>query len=249
MHSQFPTYCIFPLGDNGVTVDYGNSINEETNQLVIAWFNHLRAFSLPGMTEVVPAYSSFTVYYDIITARKLASPGQAGFDFIKAALEQRMTEPFEQESAVERLVKIPVCYEEEFAPDLSYLAAEKNLTVEEVIRIHTQRKYKVYMLGFLPGFSYMGEVDEKIAMPRKLQPHPVEAGGVGIAGKQTGIYPLHSPGGWQIIGRTPVKLFNPRQEEPCLLQAGDRVEFYPVSKKEFLEIQDFASREGTGRRL
>jgi inhibitor of KinA len=201
------------------------------------------------MTEVVPAYSSFTVYYDIIAARKTALPGQTGFDHIRALLEQRMTRPLQQETTIERLVKIPVCYEEEFAPDLSYLAAEKKMTAEEVVEIHTQKKYKVYMLGFLPGFSYMGEVDERIAMPRKLQPHPVEAGAVGIAGRQTGIYPLHSPGGWQIIGRTPVKLFDPHHEEPCLLKAGDRVEFYPVSKKEFLEIQNPFPVEGKTRGL
>ncbi len=250
MNAPLPTYRIFPLGDNGLTVDFGNSIDEVTNQLVLGWFENLRQSPLPGMTEVVPAYSSFTVYYDITAARKKTPAGQTGFDHIRAALEQRLAQPFRQEAVVERLMKIPVCYENEFAPDLSYLAAEKKLSAEEVIGIHIQQKYKVYMLGFLPGFSYMGEVDEKIAMPRKPQPQPVDAGGVGIAGRQTGIYPLHSPGGWQIIGRTPVKLFDPNQEEPCLLKAGDKVEFYSISKKVFFEIQNAPSlREGTGRGL
>jgi inhibitor of KinA len=243
-------YRIFPLGDTGLTVDFGNRIDEEINRLVIGWFDHLRESPLPGMTEVVPAYSSFTIYYDIIAAKKKAAEGQTGFDLIKAALEQRLTHSSKQEAVPERLVRIPVCYKDEFAPDLPYLANEKKLAVEEVIRIHTQQKYKLYMLGFLPGFSYMGEVDEKIAMPRKPQPQLVEAGGVGIAGRQTGIYPLQSPGGWQIIGRTPLKLFDPYADEPCLLRAGDRVEFYSISKKDFFEIQNPPSlREGTGRGL
>ncbi len=158
-------------------------------------------------------------------------------------LEERLQQPVQQDQIKERLLNIPVCYDQEFAWDIQQLAATKNISVEEVIQIHTARQYKVYMLGFLPGFAYMGEVDEKIATPRKPQPVNIEAGSVGIAGKQTGIYPLSSPGGWQIIGRTPMKLFNAAEEEPTLLKAGDTVQFYSINKNEFEEIKKTGSQK------
>lgn len=132
--------------------------------------------------------------------------------------------------------RIPVCYEQEFAPDLVWVAGQKGLSPEQVIELHCARVYRVYMIGFLPGFSYMGTVDEQLQLPRKERPVPVMAGGVGIAGAQTGIYPLNSPGGWQIIGRTPVKLFNPYQHPPVYLQTGNHVQFYPISSGEFREL-------------
>jgi len=135
------------------------------------------------------------------------------------------------------LIRIPVCYDNEFAIDLPWIAEQKSLTREEIIRLHSSRQYHVYMLGFLPGFSYMGEVDEKIIVRRKPEPQQILAGSVGIAGKQTGIYPLNSPGGWQIIGRTPLKMFNKDNIEPCLLKAGDAVEFYSITSEEFDYIQ------------
>jgi len=232
------TYRIFPLGDAAVTIDLEKGIDEAANSLVISWLNQLQSDPLPGMTELIPAYSSLTVYYDIIRAKKTAKPGQTAFEHIREQLEKRLQQPVQQNAVKQRLVRVPVCYEDEFAPDLHYLASEKNIPVEEVVRLHCAKEYKVYMLGFLPGFAYMGEVDEQIVMPRKPQPHPVEAGGVGIAGKQTGIYPLNSPGGWQIIGRTPLNLFDPHSEEPTLLKAGDRVQFYPVTAKDYYDIKN-----------
>jgi inhibitor of KinA len=148
-------------------------------------------------------------------------------------MNERLHQPLPQNDSTSELINIPVCYDPEFGPDLENLAREKNITTEDVIRIHTSKPYRVFMLGFLPGFAYMGEVDERISMSRKNQPVPVAAGSVGIAGKQTGIYPLLSPGGWQIIGRTPVHLFNKEKEQTTLLKAGDRVQFIPVSKNEF----------------
>ena len=143
---------------------------------------------------------------------------------------------------------IPVCYDDEFAIDLPWIAEQKNLTREEIVLLHSSRQYHVYMLGFLPGFSYMGEVDERIVVPRKPEPLPISAGSVGIAGKQTGIYPLNSPGGWQIIGRTPLKMFNKDNDEPCLLKAGDSVEFYSITIDEFNHIQNTPSPRGEGVR-
>ena len=229
-------YRIFPLGDTAVTVDFGNCIDEAINREVVARFNQLQQHPLRGMIEAAPAYSSFVVYYDVLKVRKAIPPGHTAFEFIKQQLEDRLQQPVQQNDLTGRLIKIPVCYEDEFALDIQHLSTTKNISIDEVIQIHTAKQYKVYMLGFLPGFAYMGEVDEKIAIPRKAQPVNIMAGSVGIAGRQTGIYPLASPGGWQIIGRTPLKLFDATKEEPILLSAGDKVQFYSISKNEFEEI-------------
>ena len=149
-------------------------------------------------------------------------------------IKKLMEEDMEISSLPSRKIKIPVCYAEKYALDINEISKEKKLPVDEIIRLHTAKKYRVYMIGFLPGFAYMGEVDEQIAIPRKAQPRTkVEAGSVGIAGMQTGIYPLNSPGGWQIIGKTPVKLFNKEKDDPVLLQPGDEIEFYSITKDEF----------------
>lgn len=233
MNSPTLPYRIFPLGDSAITVDFGNMINEAINNEIIARFDELRHDPLPGMIEAVPAYSSLTVYYDVLKVKKTIPAGHTAFEILKLQLERRLQQQVQQKNIAERLIKIPVCYDGEYAPDMQHLTAKKNITADEVIQIHTSKTYKVYMLGFLPGFAYMGEVDEKIAIPRKLQPVNIMAGSVGIAGKQTGIYPLASPGGWQIIGRTSLKLFDANKEEPTLLRAGDRVQFYSITKDEF----------------
>ena len=233
MNSPDLPYRIFSLGDAAITVDFGNRIDETINNDVIARFNQLRQEPLPGMIEAVPAYSSLSIYYDITALRKKIPPGQTVYEWMKGQLEERLKQPVQQDQITGRLLRIPVCYDEEFARDIQTLAGTKNISVEEVIQIHVSKKYKVYMLGFLPGFPYMGEVDERIAMPRKAQPAKIKEGSVGIAGKQTGIYPLASPGGWQIIGRTPLKLFDIAVEEPTLLRAGDIVQFYSITKNEF----------------
>ena len=276
MNHPILPYRIFPLGDSAITIDLGNRIDPILNREVIARYDQLLQMPLPGMIEVVPAYSSITVYYDVMMLKKKIPPHQTVFEWMKQQLAERLEQPARQDQINERILSIPVCYEEEFAMDIQHLASTKNISVDEVIQIHSARQYKVYMLGFLPGFPYMGEVDEKIAMPRKPQPVNIEAGSVGIAGKQTGIYPLNSPGGWQIIGRTPLKIFEapprtsfpsfsmlarPQGEaldseslnmslaEPTLLKAGDLVQFYSITKNDFYEIQNSPSPqsgEGVG---
>ena len=253
-------YRIFPLGDSAVTVDFGNGIDEAINKEVIARFNQWQQQPLPGMIESTPAYSTITVFYDIMALKKKILPGQTAYDWMRKQLEERLQQPLQQDQIKERRIQIPVCYDEAFAMDIHSLAATKNIPVEEVIRIHSSKDYKVYMLGFLPGFAYMGEVDEGIAMPRKPQPVNVAAGSVGIAGRQTGIYPLASPGGWQIIGRTPLKLFgasptlSPKKESgvsenaetrhdgPTLFRAGDTVQFYSITKNEFDLLNENATK-------
>jgi len=226
-------YRIFPLGDSALTIDFGNVIDEDVNNCVFASFHQLKQHSLPGIIELIPAYSSLTVCYDVTAFKKKAHNGKTVFESVKEWVEEKLHEQFSFNEKTPAEIKIPVCYAAEFAPDIEQLARTKGLSTEEVIEIHTSKSYKVYMLGFLPGFAYMGEVDERIAMPRKQQPQNILPGSVGIAGKQTGIYPFASPGGWQIIGRTPLKMFDIENENPTLLQAGQTVQFYSISKNEF----------------
>lgn len=236
MKNVIPAYRIFPLGDAAITIDFGNVIDETINSLVIQLFNGFKTNPLPGMIEAVPAYSSLTIYYDVFEISKTNATGTE-YDFISGQINQRLQQEQSLANNESRLVIIPVCYEREFAPDMDYLEDLKKISAENIIRIHTSKQYRVYMLGFLPGFSYLGEVDEAITISRKQQPVTVAAGSVGIAGKQTGIYPLISPGGWQIIGRTPLKMFDTGKEEPSLLKEGDKVQFISINQNDFKEIQ------------
>ena len=232
------TYKIFPLGDSAITIDYGNVVDELVNKKIIALFELFAKAPVPGMIEAVPAYSSITIFYDPVAIKKTIPGNQTVFEWIAGQIEQRLKEDLLIPDTTPRVIKIPVCYEAEFGLDIQELAFQKNLSPSEVVEFHIAKTYRVYMLGFLPGFAYMGEVDEKIAMPRKPQPRQhVEAGSVGIAGKQTGIYPLQSPGGWQLIGRTPIKLFNKNDDPTTLFRAGDMVVFVPISKEEFLALK------------
>jgi inhibitor of KinA len=230
-------YKIFFISESAATIDFGSVIDESINAKVIALFTYLSQHQLNGMIEAIPAYSSITVCFDIaLLRRKIAQQGKA-YEFIIDELHKLMRNNFPYVSTERNLLRIPVCYEKEFAMDLQWMARQKNISAEDLIRLHHSKQYRVFMLGFLPGFAYMGEVNEQIAVPRKLQPQPISAGSVGIAGKQTGIYPLSSPGGWQIIGRTPLKMFDKDKDQLCLLKAGDYVEFYPITKHEFESYQ------------
>ena len=231
-HPGFP-YRIFPLGDAAVTIDFGNCIDEAINKEVITRFHQLQAQPLPGMIEVVPAYSSLAIYYDVFSISKKIPAAVTAFEWIKQQLEERLQQPVHRQEDTVKLIRVPVCYDHEFALDIQHIASAKRISVERIIHLHTEKTYKIYMLGFLPGFAYMGEVDEQLAIPRKPQPEKVKAGSVGIAGRRTGIYPLDSPGGWQIIGRTPLKLFDANNEHPVLLTAGDSVQFYSITKEQF----------------
>jgi KipI family sensor histidine kinase inhibitor len=187
----------------------------------------------------VPAYTTVTVYYNpVIVYKKTRS---TPFGFIKKYIENLIADLSLPDKGKTETIIIPVCYEEEFAPDLSFIANEKNISKEEVIRMHGSAVYKVYMIGFSPGFPYMGIVNDAIAVARKDTPRAmVEAGSVGIAGKQTGIYSFNTPGGWQIIGRTPLKLFDTGREISSLLKAGDTIQFQPISSEEFYRQQQLS---------
>lgn len=224
---------IFSLGDTAITIDLGNVISANLNDKVLAMQKWLQQHPFDGMKELVVAYSSLTVYYDPFIVKKKYQPSTIVCQWVEEKLQDAFRQSSIQESNSGKVHRIPVCYEEEFGIDLVQMTAQKKINKEKIVEWHTAKLYRVYMLGFMPGFPYMGEVDEQLATPRKQIPVIVEAGSVGIAGNQTGIYPFKSPGGWNIIGRTPVSLFN-RNENPSVgLQPGDQVQFYAISREEF----------------
>ncbi|NPA47330.1 MAG: 5-oxoprolinase subunit PxpB [Thermococci archaeon] len=214
-----------PLGDSALLISFGEVIDEEINDRVHALAGAIEKANFGWLVEVVPAYSSLAVIYD---------PALTDFDGVRQAIERL---EFSAERFEGKLAEIPVLYGGEYGPDLEFVAQYNGLTPEEVIEIHSRPIYRVYFLGFLPGFAYLGGMDGRIATPRLERPRlKVPAGSVGIAGGQTGVYPIESPGGWRIIGRTPLRLFDPEKEPPTLLQPGDRVRFVPIDEGKFNEL-------------
>ena len=219
---------IFPLGDNAVTVDFGNVISVKLNDRAISLAEYLTAHPFPGLIEAAPAYSSVAVFYDLIATRNAFPEYSTAFAAVSDLIEDALTKSQDSPAGGGRLVEIPVNFGPDAALDLQDVAAKAGLSADAVVDLFTGTSYRVYMIGFLPGFAYMGEVDERIAMPRRSSPRlKVPKGSVGIAGRQTGIYPLESPGGWQIIGRTDSELFTRDGDVPCLLRPGDNVTFVP----------------------
>jgi KipI family sensor histidine kinase inhibitor len=208
---------IFPLGDSAATIEFGNELTTELNDRVLALVRDFSSNPFDGLSETVAAYASVTVFYDHRIIQ---------FKAVKLELEKRAASIGKAESAAPRIVKIPIIISDESSPDLARVAEHAGLDTDQVLEIFLSESYRVYMLGFLPGFAYMGEVDERIAAPRLETPRTsVAKGSVGIAGKQTGIYPLQSPGGWNIIGRTELEMFDPTSDQPCTLKPGDEVRF------------------------
>jgi inhibitor of KinA len=217
----------FPLGENALTVEFGNSISLELNEKAVNLANYFAKNPFAGLIETVPAYASLTIFYDVFAVRKNFASNSTAFETVRVFVENALRNLQNKLVLTPRTVEIPVDFSREFALDLALVAEMNRMTEEKVIELFTSKIYRVFMLGFLPGFAYMGEVDEKIAAPRKKSPRTlVPKGSVGIAGRQTGIYPSDSPGGWQIIGKTRFELFTPESKNPCVLQAGDLVKFY-----------------------
>ena len=221
---------IVPLGDSAVIIQFGNQITPDIHRLVSACAARLEKEPFSGMVECVPAFTTITVFYN---------PLQLSFKEVCSALEQTITDMGDTKVNTPRIVEIPVCYGGEFGPDLMFVAEHNGLTADEVIQIHSSGEYLVYMIGFAPGFPYLGGMSERISTPRRQVPRlSIPAGTVGIAGMQTGMYPIETPGGWQMIGRTPVSLFRPTHHTPSLLQSGDMIHFRPISPKEFQEWKE-----------
>ena len=228
---------LYPLGDAAVTLELGPTIDPATHQLIRALMRLLEQHPPSGLREYVPAFTTLTVYYDPWELSKNAelSPYEQIVSHLRSLL------PVAQAAAADYapgpLVEIPVCYGGDFGPDLAAVARHAGLSEAAVIELHSAAEYLVYMLGFAPGFPYLGGLDARLATPRRAGPRPrVPAGTVGIAGAQTGIYPLPTPGGWQLIGRTPRRLFDAGRTPPSRLQAGDRLRFVPISEAEFLQM-------------
>lgn len=235
--ANFPEYQYYACGDHAVTIALGNGVSVAINQQVMRLYRYLVAQKKEAVLDIIPAYTTLTVVYEpLLLMRKY--PGRSPYGMMQNWLQRSVAQMNDVPEQSARKMEIPVCYDSSLAPDMETLAALHQLPVEEVIRLHTATTYRVYMIGFLPGFAYMGSVHEKIITPRKAIPRTrVPAGSVGIAGEQTGIYPLDSPGGWQLIGQTPLQLFDVQQVKPCLLQPGDEVQFYPVSLAEFQKLK------------
>jgi len=225
---------IFSIGDSAATIDLGNCITDELNQKILSMHQWLIENSFAGLKDIIIAYSSISVYYDISIVKKEYAGFSTAFAYVQQKLKEAyLNAPGNNIDDQRQIIEIPVCYDDEFGYDLGYICTEKKLSREEVIYLHHSNIYKVYMVGFLPGFAYMGKIDERLMIGRKLIPVSVAAGSVGITGSQTGIYPVNCPGGWQIIGRTPIKLFAPKAAIPIKLRLGDFVQFFPVPRDEF----------------
>jgi inhibitor of KinA len=225
MPSVSATAKIMTVGDSAVFVEFGDKIDTETNQRVIDLAHQIDSFNWPEVVETVPTYRSVAVYFNPMRISQLELTSR-----IRNLLS--LSESFVARTP--KLVRIPVVYGGEFGPDLDFVAEHNGIGYEEVVRLHTLCPFRVFMLGFAPGFAYLGEIPERIRAPRLPEPRlKVPAGSVGIAGSQTGVYPIEIPGGWRIIGRTPLELFNPQHPARFLYEAGDRVQFYAIGKEEF----------------
>lgn len=210
-------------GDAALVVEFGDEIDLEINRRVHALARALAEQSLPGLGEAVPTYRSLLVHYDSLYLSHAEVEAYAS-EALRRCGEAPPPEP--------RLIEIPTIYGGEHGPDIAFVAKHNGISVEEVIRLHSEATYTIYMLGFTPGFPYLGGLPETLATPRLDTPRQrVRAGSVGIAGSQTGVYPLATPGGWRLIGWTPVALFDPARTPPALLQPGDQVRFVPVEEE------------------
>jgi inhibitor of KinA len=219
---------VVPAGDAALVVELEERIDPDVNARAIAIAELLQAARLPGVRDIVPTFRSVAVMFD---------PLRVDYDAVLACVERSARQATSASAAGHAPVRIPVCYDHDLGPDLAEVAAFAGATDADVVRIHTSTIYRVFMLGFVAGFAYMGSIDERIAMPRHSTPRlRVPIGSVGIAGVQTGIYPAETPGGWRLVGRTPIKPFDPTRAEPFLLQAGDAVEFYAIDRVEFDRI-------------
>ncbi|MFQ8945134.1 5-oxoprolinase subunit PxpB [Veillonella rogosae] len=221
---------ISPVGDRAISIDFGQVIDPTINRHIRQTIERIKELQLDGIIELVPTYCALLVEYDAM----LYSYSEI-CNIIEPTLEEGMTNTTNELVTV---VEVPTVYGGEFGPDLSFVASHNHLSEDEVISIHSGTDYLVYMLGFIPGFSYLGGMDSRIATPRLSSPRTViPAGSVGIAGEQTGTYPSDSPGGWQIIGRTPVTMYDMSKAQAALLKAGDYVRYVPIDESEFHRIK------------
>ena len=216
-------------GDSALVIEFGNEISVDINKKIRKMMDDIKKENIDGIVELVPTYCSLLINYDVL---------KIDYNTLVEKLKTFLNNNLETAEGEEvTLVEIPTLYNDEVGPDLSYVAEHNKISKEEVIKIHTGTDYLVYMLGFMPGFTYLGGMSEKIATPRLESPRlQIYPGSVGIAGKQTGMYPSMSPGGWRIIGRTPLKLYNPDSDTPVYISSGDYVRYVSISEEEYNDI-------------
>lgn len=225
---------ILTAGDSSLLVQFGDEIKPEINRKIAATVQLMREQHIEGVLDVIPAFCSLLVYYD---------PRVASYNEIKTRITNLLKIETTAGAERKRIFEIPVCYGGKYGPDMAFIAEHAGMTEAEVIRLHSSRDYLIYMLGFLPGFCYLGGLDERLHTPRLASPRlKIEAGSVGIGGSQTGIYPMDSPGGWQLMGMTPVKTYDPERKIPILVEAGDYIRFVPVDEEEYMRIKELAER-------
>ncbi|MBR3770099.1 MAG: 5-oxoprolinase subunit PxpB [Lachnospiraceae bacterium] len=220
---------ILTAGDSSLLVEFGKEISPDINRKIAATVQLMKEQHIEGVVDIIPAFCSLLINYD---------PRVISYEEMKQRMQDLIKVDAKAEAGRKRVFEIPVCYGGEYGPDIANIAKNAGLSEKEVIEIHSSRDYLIYMLGFLPGFTYLGGLDERIHTPRLATPRiKINAGSVGIGGSQTGIYPLDSPGGWQLMGMTPVKTYDPEREIPILVEAGDYIRFVPITEAEYLEIK------------
>lgn len=217
-------------GDSSLLIEFGDEISPEINKKITATVQLMKAQQIEGVVDLIPAFCSLLINYD---------PRIITYESLQKRMEHLVKLDVTAEQASKKVIEIPVCYGGEYGPDIENIAEHAGLTVEEVIKIHSSRDYLIYMLGFLPGFAYLGGLEECLHTPRLANPRiKINAGSVGIGGSQTGIYPLDSPGGWQLLGMTPVTVYDPLREVPILYEAGEYIRFVPVDEAEYKRIKE-----------
>ncbi len=238
---------VIPLGDSALIVRVREQFDdapEETLDEVLCAFQQLRKAAIPGVIELAPAYTSVAVFFDPARiARSTGTPDKV-FDWLATRIQivlagRNASRRVRVSKGDVRIVEIPVCYDSEFGPDLDDVASHAQITTKQVVDLHSTAQYRVACIGFVPGFPFLAGLPEKLATPRRNMPRKeIPPGSVGIGGAQTGIYPLRSPGGWNLIGRTPLKLFDPTKNPPTVLRPGDRVRFRAITREEFDSLKN-----------
>ena len=229
----------FQISENAISLEFGDNIKEETLGRISRLNECIKQNPFAGLLSTTPAYTTLTLYFNPVQLMNNSGlKGSTTLDKISGYIKSIPVETKIDQQTDNQIIQIPVCYDPAFGFDLQELSSFYQLKKEEIIEIHSSVVYTVYMIGFVPGFPYLGGLSEKLTAPRRQNPRAaIPAGSVGIAGQQTGIYPLETPGGWQIIGRTPLKLFDVNRQQPSLLKAGDKLKFEQISLREFEQIE------------
>ena len=219
------------INEQTVMIYFNNEISEQTYEQVRATVEYIKEQSHPEITEIIQSYRAILIYFDNTKIK--------GNELLENLELNRLQNKDDGHQSHQRIIKIPVLYGNDYGPDLQEVAEHNQLSEKEVVQIHTQQPYLIYMLGFMPGFPYLGGLDQKLHTPRRSEPRlKIEAGSVGIANNQTGLYPKDSPGGWQIIGRTPLKVFDLNREPMTMYEAGDYIQFYEIDQEEYDQLSD-----------